>query len=452
MTKQGSLGIVVVVATLVLTAACEQTLRAGKVGNKTNAPNPDGTCPNGLTVCGKDAFARCLDLQNDREHCGACDNACVLGIACVTGTCQQVACTASVTVSNQTLPETIGESGAGAQGVLLADVNCDGRPDLVNWDDTGKVQVALGEAGGFGAVSTYETSTSETGSMFRLTVVDWNFDGCDDLYADGLGGGVWLGHPDGKLTLTTVMSDNLSTLEPVFADLNGDGIMDVVSTVTDTQHLPTVFLADATGAFHEGSRLPIKQNSALWRVQDWNGDGFPDALITGPPTWDSLSLCLNKGNGTFEDEIECGVFLGWYTVVADFDHDGHMDLAYGLQGRGVEVLMGMGGCQFRPITEYPLTGTVFDLAYADLDGDGISDLVAATDDGSVYLLRGAGDGTFQVTLLRSGTSCTAACWLLVGDVTGDGKPDLVTAGLDLSSPAGSALLPQSIQLVENTCP
>jgi hypothetical protein len=222
--------------------------------------------------------------------------------------------------------------------------------------------------------------------------------------------------------------------------------MDMVATLADSAHLPSVFLADATGAFHNGTPLPVKPNSALWRVQDWNGDGFPDALITGPPTWDSLSVCLNKGNGTFEAEMECGVFLGWYTVVADFDHDGHMDLAYGLQGRGVEVLMGTGGCQFRPIAEYPLSGTVANLAYADLDGDGIGDLVAATDDGSVYLLRGARDGTFQVTLLRSGPACGAACWLLVGDVTGDGKPDLVTAGLDTN------MIPQSIQLVENTCP
>ena len=442
MTKQASLGIVIMVAGLVLTIACDQSLRAGKVGNPMNAPNPDGTCPSGLTACGKDAFARCLDLRTDHEHCGDCENACVAGIACVKGACQQVACTASVSVSNRTLPETIGESGAGTQGVLLADVNGDGRPDLVNWDHTGKVEVALGGAGGgFSAAATYET-----GSLFRLTVVDWNSDGCDDLYAEHMDGVVWLGHPDGKLTPATVTRDYGDASEQVFADLNGDGIMDMVAlTLADSEHSPKVFLADANRAFHNGTPLPVKHSRVLWRVRDWNGDGFPDVLTTGP-MWDSLSVCLNKGNGTFADEMECGVFVGWYTVVADFDHDGHLDLAYGLQGRGVEVLMGMGGCQFRPITEYPLTGTVSGLVYADLDGDGIGDLVAATDDGRSYLLRGTGDGTFQVTLLRSGTACSAACWLLVGDVTGDGKPDLVTAGL------GTGMIPQPIQLLENTCP
>jgi hypothetical protein len=102
MTKQRILGIAVLF--VVLPTACEQTLHTGKVGNTTNAPNPDGTCPTGLTVCGKGAFAQCLDLQNDREHCGGCDNACVPGIACAAGACQQVACTGQVTVSTQTTP------------------------------------------------------------------------------------------------------------------------------------------------------------------------------------------------------------------------------------------------------------------------------------------------------------------------------------------------------------
>ena len=104
MTRRRSLGIAVVIEGLLLSATCEQTLRTGKVGNTRNAPNPDGTCSTGLTVCGKGAFAQCLDLQNDRAHCGTCDNACVPGIACASGTCQQIACTGPVTVSTQAIP------------------------------------------------------------------------------------------------------------------------------------------------------------------------------------------------------------------------------------------------------------------------------------------------------------------------------------------------------------
>ena len=428
MKRQRSLVIAFIVAALGLAVACDVTLHTGKVGS---------ACAEGLTGCGNDAFTRCLDLQNDSSHCGACDNACAPGIACVMGMCQQVACTASVTVSNQTLPETIGEGGAGPQGVLLADVNCDGHPDLVTWDGSGKVYVALGEVGGgFGAASLYEQV-----GVQRLTVVDWNGDGCDDLYS-GVEA-IWMGHPDGKLTLTTISHDDWDASEPIVADLNGDGNMDLVARTLSDPGV-SVFLADAYGAFHDGSPLPVTRNNVPLRVRDWNGDGFPDVLTT-TPMWEGLSVCLNKGNGTFEDEMECAVYVGWGTVFADFNHDGQMDMAYSGGGNSVEVLMGMGGCQFSPVTEYPLSGIIYELAYADMDGDGIDDLVAASNDGKIYLLRGAQDGTFQANLLQSGATCTAACWLLVGDVTADGKPDLVTAGLDTDG------TPQSVKLVENTC-
>ena len=82
MTSRRRLGIAVMVMGLLFPTACEQTLRTGKVGNTTNAPAPDGTCNAGQSVCGSGAFAQCLDLQNDREHCGTCNNACLSGIAC----------------------------------------------------------------------------------------------------------------------------------------------------------------------------------------------------------------------------------------------------------------------------------------------------------------------------------------------------------------------------------
>ncbi|HEY5282322.1 MAG TPA: FG-GAP-like repeat-containing protein [Polyangia bacterium] len=447
MSKQKNVGIVLALMGLWLPVACDHTLRTGKVGTTSQAQNPDGGCSTGLSPCGKGVFLQCQDLQNDPANCGTCANACVPGIACAAGACQQIACTASVTVTTKTLPETTGTHGGGPQGELLADVNCDGRPDLINWDGSGELQVALGEAGAsFGEPSTYQID-----GMLNLMVMDWNSDGCDDIYAShGDGAGVvWLGHPDGTLTLTAVAGD-AGFQEPIaFADLNGDGIRDMVSGCSSDYGRPCVYLADSNGAFHAGSPLSAKRDllsSGL--VRDWNGDGFPDFLNTSVG---DLSVYLNRGDGTFDDEMDCGVLVWAPLVVADFNHDGHMDIAYGMEasGAGVSVLMGMGGCQFQPMAEYLLSDQVFDLVYTDLDGDGIQDLVALAVDCSVSLLRGKGDGTFNAAPLVTGGSCNGGGRLLVEDVGGDGKADVVVAGFSLN---GYMLVPQNVQVLENTCP
>lgn len=453
MNKQQSSGIVLALATLMGQVACDHTMRTGKVDARDAqspvdsgaAPDSDAICPSGLTSCGKGTFARCLDLQNDRANCGACDNACTPGIACAAGACQQIACTSSVTVTTETLPVTTGAHGGGPQGELLADVNCDGRPDIINWDGE-ELQVMLAKAGGgFGEPSTYQID-----GQMNLMVMDWNSDGCDDIYAnhgDGVGE-VWLGNPDGTLTLTTIEGD-AGFQEPIlFADLNGDGIRDMLSGCVSDYHYPCAYLADRDGVFHDGIPMTAKRKMLIsGQMRDWNGDGFPDFLNTSVG---DLSVFLNKGDGTFEDEMDCGVFVGAPVTVADFNHDGHMDLAYCSEAmsKGVNVLLGMGGCQFQPMAEYLSSYDIYDLVYTDLDGDGIKDLVALASDCSVFLLRGKGDGTFQVVPIKADGSCNSGGWLLVGDMSGDGKADVVVAGL---SQEGYSLSPQNVEFLENTC-
>jgi len=448
-TQVGS-GIAVLIVGVLLPTACEQTLRTGKVGNKNNPPSADGTCPTDLTFCGAGAFARCLDLQNDREHCGTCDHACVDGIACAAGTCQQVACTGPVTVSAQPIPGTAPTSTPYLGGALLANINGDGRPDLVTWrvtsvsDGTGMFQVALGEASGFGAASTYQVAHA----VRSIVAADANSDGLQDLYLtfESLTSPcveLWLGRTDGKLTPTTTTGAAGCASSIVLADLNGDGTLDMVASAQDQ----TVFLADANGTFHDGTSYAARGSawSSKTLVLDWNGDGAPDLVVLSK----ILTLYLNKGNGTFGDEMACGAVTDPdRTVIADFNRDGYLDLATGLNN-SVGVLLGMGGCQFRPLAEYLLPDIVQSLVHGDLNGDGLEDLVVQTLSGSIFVLLGQADGIFQVdaTPLLAGSTSTSQHVVLVGDVTGDGKADIVVA-TEMVSPQG----PEPTQILENICP
>jgi hypothetical protein len=149
---------------------------------------------------------------------------------------------------------------------------------------------------------------------------------------------------------------------------------------------------------------------------DQNCDGIPDGC------------CLGDGTFAAKTDFPCGAGP-FHIASADFNQDGILDLAAANYDTGagsdLNVLLGNVDGSFGTPVAYPTGGAPFHVLAADLDGNGLPDLVAANSaDGTVSVLLGRGDGTFAPKT-DSPVGATPRC-VHSHDFNSDNIPDLLT--------------------------
>ncbi len=222
-------------------------------------------------------------------------------------------------------------------------------------------------------------------------------------------------------------------------DFDGDGFLDL-ATAEDSPGGFSVLLGNGDGTFKP--QLDYSNSNAPYNgivSGDFNNDGKLDvALVDNGLVDNGVNVLLGNGDGTFQPAIEYGaadVVSVARGLVADFDGDGNLDLLVfssdgATKNDEVNVLLGNGDGTFQAAkrTKATLANNFFDMVYqgtavvGDLNGDGIPDLVSLSTAG-VSVLLGKGDGTFYPEILDPGGE--GAALLTLGDVNGDGKQDLV---------------------------
>jgi Bacterial Ig-like domain (group 3)/FG-GAP-like repeat len=334
--------------------------------------------------------------------------------------------------------------------LAVADVNHDGKPDLIYLDATGSapsaLHIALGR--GNGTFAHGQDMALPAGICCSLTIADVTNDGNPDILLSGtvptpLGGvnivvAVLVGNGDGTFQEPIVNTFDASTLgaDPLFrspfavGDLNGDGKMDLA--LVDRQNSGThIFLGDGTGNFTAGTPVTSGRDNAY--LVDLNGDEKLD-LVTTDSFAGLFDVYLGKGDGTFvlpAAQYAPGVSAGYFFLV-DVNRDGHLDMFLEYYPGGTPSMgyyPGMSDGTFGSLISLgppPTSSGV--AAYTDLNGDGIPDLAFLTPSGVGVSLGGPNQtlGPLLTTISGGSTNVYSIlpATLGIGDFNADGKTDL----------------------------
>ena len=209
--------------------------------------------------------------------------------------------------------------------------------------------------------------------------------------------------------------------------------------------------SDMVVRFEDSSEGLPKQGS--WRnslaIADMNEDGCPDIIV--PPeraggNVPAIFLGDCKGHWKLWKDVKWPYTLDYGSVVAaDFNKDGHMDLAFAVHLHGVFVWLGDGKGTFTPVEEgLPRNFPTRRIAVADVDGDGYPDIVGisegptAVDEsqriGKIRAFLNRKKGTaWQGIDISDPSKFVGGDWLAVGDFNGDRRPDFAGASVYFNS-------------------
>jgi hypothetical protein len=324
--------------------------------------------------------------------------------------------------------------GIAPRALAAHDVTGDGQLDLV-CVNSGDVSILTS----LGSEFVGAKGTPAGAGLKALAVADLDLDGRADVVATDPAASylcVFRGQSDGTLALADELSLAAQAEEPLpggmaLADFDGDELIDVALGLEDTGQ---VRIAHNLGALDfelhplalDVGPLPLGLDAA-----DLDGDGDADLAVANT-TERALRVALGDGalGFTAGESVDLAPYRPEAVLAVDVDNDGDVDLVLSsgeadLSGNALLVLENDGAAHFVLRTVLPVGAPAADLACADLDADGLCDVVAS---------QGGASAFDVVVALNLGGFAFAAASIPVGmdpgsvavaDIDGDGDLDLV---------------------------
>jgi hypothetical protein len=234
-----------------------------------------------------------------------------------------------------------------------------------------------------------------------------------------------------QFSAATNYSVGIAPTNVAVGDFNGDGKQDFAVANSGTSNV-SILLGNADGTFQQAVDFTAGNPVTFVAAGDFNHDGKPD-LVVANGSANEISILLGKGDGTFELPVQYKTGIAAdYVEVGDFNNDKKPDL-FVSAGGSISILLGNGDGTFQNPILTTTPGTASHFAVGDFNGDGKLDVATGNatvyryvTDGSVFVLFGNGDGTFQAPV----TSAVGfqPDYLTAADFNKDGKADLAIVG------------------------
>jgi len=238
----------------------------------------------------------------------------------------------------------------------------------------------------------------------------------------------------------------------VVGDFNGDGKPDIAVANRGSGSV-SILLNNGDGTFAPAMNFDAGDSPSVIAVGDFNADGKLDLAAFQPGNFDlsvagSVNVLLGNGDGSFRAPQTVALTpFAYQMAVADFNLDRKSDLAVssvdfstGTPVVTLSIFLGKGDGTFQPATQIsaPAPGVGRDagvLTTGEFNGDGKPDLALANrGDGTISILLGKGDGTFQQTSTVSVAAEFFWVDVQVADVNHDGKQDVVVKSQHFQGP------------------
>ena len=380
-------------------------------------------------------------------------------------------------------------TSSGNTSVKLADFNGDGKPDVVgNSPGSRNAIVRFNTTTPGASTPTFSATTTFASGLVPnvISIGDFNGDGKPDF---AVSNGNSLNYISVFLNSTTpgastpTFSNGLAPgnffatgtnpISCTSADINGDGKPDLISQNSSGGSISVLLNAtppgNATPVFSSSVNFTTTPTTTLFLFAgDLNGDGKPDIAVTNG-TSNTVSVLLNttttgSATPTFSAKTDFAVGSNARNVaIADLNGDGNPDLAVtNNSGNSVSVLLnttspGASTPTFSASTDFTTGTAPYPVSIADLNGDGKPDLVVGNNTASSIsvLLNTTTTGASTPTFAAKSdfTVGTSPREIVIGDINGDGKPDLAVVNFNsgtVSILLNNALFPLPVELASFT--